>query len=239
MNRLLVTVIICLSIASILAVRIDVYENLTLLNGPKDDASVIMRFLGEGRSLVSSFASYQADVYMHSGVYSNGEKKKKSSDNIMFLMADEINVTEHTHLEGEQLKEIIPWLYYAAEIDPSNVEAYTITGYFLCDRLGKVDEAINFMKEGLRKNPDSWEISAEIGRIYFQHVKNYVLAEQYLSKARKLLKKAPHDKFQERAVLSFLAYTCEELGQNTEARKLFTQLNELFPGGVFERKLIK
>ena len=36
-------------------------------------------------------------------------------------------------------------------------ETYTVTAYWLRERMGKVDEAEQFLREGLRENPDSYE----------------------------------------------------------------------------------
>jgi tetratricopeptide (TPR) repeat protein len=75
--------------------------------------------------------------------------------------------SKHAHLEkdGDE-REILPWLRLSAELDPQRVETYTISSYWLRSRLKKVDEAEKFLREGLRKNPDSYEIYFELGRIY-------------------------------------------------------------------------
>ncbi len=75
--------------------------------------------------------------------------------------------SQHSHLEknGDE-REILPWLRLSAELDPSRVDTYTIASYWLRQRLGKVKEAEQFLREGLRANPDSYEIYFELGRIY-------------------------------------------------------------------------
>jgi tetratricopeptide (TPR) repeat protein len=57
-------------------------------------------------------------------------------------------------------------------------------GYWL-QRLGKSDESMRFMKEGLKNNPDSASISAAIGNLYFRMHKAEE-ALRYLERARKL-----------------------------------------------------
>lgn len=64
------------------------------------------------------------------------------------------------------VREILPWLKLSAELDPNRVETYTVTAYWLRRRLGKVAEAEQFLREGLRANPNSYEILFELGRIY-------------------------------------------------------------------------
>jgi len=67
--------------------------------------------------------------------------------------------------EGSEVREILPWLRLSAELDPQRVETYTVTAYWLRQRMGKVDEAEEFLREGLRANPNSYEILYELGRV--------------------------------------------------------------------------
>lgn len=77
-------------------------------------------------------------------------------------------VTEHTHLQGGDLREILPWLRISADLDPQRVETYTVAAYWLRRQLGKVSEAEEFLREGMRANPDSYEILFELGRLYHE-----------------------------------------------------------------------
>ena len=58
-------------------------------------------------------------------------------------------ITEHTHLEGGNEREILPWLRLSAELDPQRVETYTVAAYWL-RAVGKMVEAEHFLREGLR-----------------------------------------------------------------------------------------
>ena len=78
-------------------------------------------------------------------------------------------ITEHTHLAGGSVREILPWLRISAEMDPQRIETYTVASYWLRKRMGKVNEAEQFLREGLRANPDSCEILHELGRLYFEN----------------------------------------------------------------------
>jgi tetratricopeptide (TPR) repeat protein len=77
-------------------------------------------------------------------------------------------VTRHTHLQGNQEREILPWLKISAELDPQKVETYTVSAYWLRS-MGKVKEAGDFLQEGLRNNPESCEILFELGRLYYEN----------------------------------------------------------------------
>lgn len=78
-------------------------------------------------------------------------------------------VTEHTHLSGGTEREILPWLRLSADMDPQRVDTYTVAAFWLRSKLGKVKEAEEFLREGLRNNPDSYEILFELGRLYLEN----------------------------------------------------------------------
>jgi len=76
--------------------------------------------------------------------------------------------SRHTHLDETEpaaAREILPLLRLSAELDPQRVETYTVAAYWL-RLMGKNDEAIQFLREGLRANPDSHEILFELGASY-------------------------------------------------------------------------
>ena len=68
-----------------------------------------------------------------------------------------------------EVREILPWLRLSASLDPERVETYTVTAYWLRQRMGKVDEAERFLREGLQANPNSYEILFELGRVYSEN----------------------------------------------------------------------
>jgi tetratricopeptide (TPR) repeat protein len=78
-------------------------------------------------------------------------------------------VTEHTHLEAQGTREILPWLRISAELDPHRIETYTVASYWLRNTLGKVDEAEQFLREGLQANPDSYELLFELGSLLYEN----------------------------------------------------------------------
>ena len=79
-------------------------------------------------------------------------------------------VSDHTHLKGGSEREILPWLELSAELDPQRIETYVVTAYWLADRLGKPEEAEQFLRQGLKANPLSYEILFELGKLYDKHL---------------------------------------------------------------------
>lgn len=85
----------------------------------------------------------------------------------------------HTHLdEGGtetahtgQEREILPWVRASAAMDPQRVESYIVASYWLRERMNKVDEAEQFLREGLMANPGNYALLYELGRsaLYSRH----------------------------------------------------------------------
>ena len=76
-------------------------------------------------------------------------------------------------------REMLPWFRLAARLDPSRPETYVVAAYWLSSHLGKINEAEQFLREGLRANPRHAEMLFELGRIAHDHRKD-------ISRARNL-----------------------------------------------------
>lgn len=151
--------------------------------------------LGDGRKLFANHFFTMADVYFHSGYYpsvfdqhsgeqkeiisaSHGNKETEEDEkkedflgrpkNWVDAFGRNFRITQHTHLEQHNEREILPWLRLAAELDPQKVETYTVGAYFLREHLNRPDQAEAFLREGLHHNPDSSEILLEMGRLYYE-----------------------------------------------------------------------
>jgi len=148
---------------------------------------------GDGRRLFANHFFIKADVSLHSGYYpSIFDQRQAPKENALAGVEDSYHeheeemdflgkpkdwierfgrhfeVTKHTHLEGGQEREILPWLRVSAELDPQRVETYTVAAYWLRRHLEKVDEAEQFLREGLRANPASYEILFELGLLNYE-----------------------------------------------------------------------
>jgi hypothetical protein len=91
--------------------------------------------------------------------------------------------TVHTHLQGDTAREMLPWLKLSAEMDPKRIDTYVVAAYWLRTRLNKSGEAEQFLREGLRANPDSYEILLELGRVYAYDKKNSRVARNIWQRA--------------------------------------------------------
>src|SRR3989338_7935905 len=74
---------------------------------------------------------------------------------------------------------MLPFFAIATTLDPYNVEAILTSAYWLNAHFGKLDEAIDVLKKGLKDNPDSWEIAFNLGTFYYKLKKDYAQSETY------------------------------------------------------------
>jgi tetratricopeptide (TPR) repeat protein len=158
--------------------------------------NALSRLLGESRRLFANHFFVKADIYFHSGYYPSlfdqarqAQEQEKAvahggvhpegghEEEADFLKPPKdwidrfgrhFRITEHTHLEGEKAREMLPWLRISADLDPKRVETYIVAAYWLRRGLGKPDEAETFLREGLRANPDSYELLFELGRLAYE-----------------------------------------------------------------------
>jgi tetratricopeptide (TPR) repeat protein len=180
----------CFSLATVLQERVSGWSK----RGESDN--VLKVLLGDGRRLFANQFFVQADVSFHSGYYPSifdqanrpkdtshltakeGEPAAEEHEKQMNFLGpprDWIErfgrhfiIAEHTHLEGNNKSEILPWLKLSAELDPEKIDTYTVAAYWLRD-LGKTKEAERFLREGLLTNPDSYDILFELGRLYYEN----------------------------------------------------------------------
>lgn len=137
--------------------------------------------------------------------------------------------TVHTHLQGVSAREILPWLKLSADMDPTRIDTYVTASYWLRTRLDKPREAEEFLREGLRANPDSYELLLELGRVYFYDEKNSRVArniwELALDKWRRQLSAGQNpDLRSQEEVLGELVRDDEQSG---DLKQLLADLEEL------------
>ncbi|MGZ4962451.1 MAG: tetratricopeptide repeat protein [Limisphaerales bacterium] len=81
--------------------------------------------------------------------------------------------TIHTHLDKPgEAREIMPWLKLSADLDPQKITTYVAASYWLRHDPKHADEAEPFLRQGLRANPDSYEILLELGKYYNENKKD-------------------------------------------------------------------
>ena len=150
--------------------------------------------------------------------------------------------SEHTHLDeggvdgkgATEVKEIMPWLKISAELDVHRVDTYLVTAYWLRNRMHKVNEAEQFLRDGLRANPGNAALLFELGQLYFEsrnqpaQARNLYLAA--LDSWRRENSGNPEpDKFLLSHILSALAKLEKHEGNNAKAIGYFEMLKTISP----------
>ena len=178
---------VCFTLATGIELRAGTWGNRAKSN------NVFSLLFGDGRQLFANQFFTMADVYYHSGYYpSVFDLREEGTKEIVaeshghtdspedelkedFLgkpkdwidrFGRHFRITEHTHLEHSNEREILPWLRLAAEMNPQKIETYTVGSFFMSQHLNRPREAEAFLREGLRNNPNSYEILFELGRLY-------------------------------------------------------------------------
>lgn len=185
--------VVCFSLAALLQPRTVRWRERT------GSESVLALLLGDGRRMFANHFFVKADVYFHSGYYPTIFDQAQAPKDSRHMTAKEGSdeaeeherkmaffgrpkdcierfgrhflITQHTHLAGAQEREILPWLKISAELDPQRIDTYTVASFWLRKELGKPKEAEKFLREGLRNNPNSYELLLELGLLYWEDLK--------------------------------------------------------------------
>ena len=148
----------------------------------------------------------------------------------------------HTHLteggaNGEEkeaeVREILPWMKLSSELDPKRVETYTVTAYWLC-RMGKSNEAEDFLREGLRENPGNPQLLFDLGRLYSESKADSFRARNLWEAGLHNLQNATEDqseqnKFVTEQLLAALAKLEQQANHPSKALALLNRLKGISP----------
>lgn len=185
-------------------------------------ADLLSLFFADARSIIGKSLVTRADSYFHGGVTmectdAHGddpdahEAHDHAQEAVMEEPGDEarhdvgsrdpwawinakVHVQEHRHLEGEELDEIVPWIWAACRAAPNNIEAYTMGWYVLAKMQKQVDQGLAVLEEGIRNNPDNVELEFTKGQCLFSDVKDKAASEAAFMMAReKSLRNAKGD----------------------------------------------
>ena len=199
-------------------------------------------------TIYDNLQSYQTP---HIAEDSGAAKSKNSGDETAFLgptrnwidaFGRQFYPTVHTHLsEGgangvedeSAVREVLPWLKLSSELDPKQVRTYVVAAYWL-RRMGKIDEAERFLRDGLKENPGDPQLLFDLGRLYAEYRHDSNRARHVWEAGLHNLAALP-DKDQEENVyireeiLAALAKLEAQTGNAGKALALLEQLKEVSP----------
>lgn len=141
-----------------------------------------------------------------------------------------------------QVREILPWLKVAQELDPDEPLTYTVAAYWLRRRMGQDREAEMFLREGLKHLPDNPALLFELGRVYAENRKDPQRARNIWLHASKVSQgrentASDEEKFILQEIESRLAVLDENENNRAGAIEHWEQVEKLtpLPGPVAER----
>ena len=118
--------------------------------------------------------SHEGHQHDENGVCDHADEHEKAMDfmgkpnNSLEAFIRHFRITEHTHLENGREREVLPWLKIAIELDPQKIETYTSTAYWLSQKLNRVKDAEQVLREGIRNNPNNPELLFEMGLLQYK-----------------------------------------------------------------------
>ncbi len=232
-----------------------------LLAGNKNYSSDSLNAVfGSTRTALSSYFYDKADLYFHRGI-SEGVAAHKHEEKAIAMHEDhedndhdvELQKTVfepqnpianfyttmdvatvpsgHFHRTGEESKEILPWIYLAIKIDPTNDELYRTIAYWLDQGLGREDLSVQMLDLAQQNLPYNPSIKLEQGMIFLKN-KDDVAALQKFEAALKFINLQPEDQqdpYLKANILLEIAGIYEKQGRTAEALESYQQIHQLFP----------
>jgi len=193
--------------------------------------SVAGALIGESRTALSGYFYEMADQTFHKGV--EHLHKRAFQHRFYQRLAQDISPEKHVHLGGQDVREIMPWLWLAIRSNPQDLELYQVTAFWLSTEMGQPEVALQVLREGQLANPGTYILLLEQARIN--------LREGHFREARRLLNAAlafwpdhlnPNStdaKFDRRSLLLYSALLHEHEGAPAKALAEYAGILALFP----------
>lgn len=122
--------------------------------------------MNDSRVAISQHFFETADLYFHKGA--EHVVKKKFDNDVFQKIRKIVSPPGHLHIEHNNIKEIMPWLWLSIKMNPQNIETYLVTSFWLANAAKKTDLALHVLKEAQLNNPYNYQVQIEIGRIYLR-----------------------------------------------------------------------
>ena len=180
-----------------MACRLQLHERELI--GQAQSGDILQIVLGDAKRMFANHFFIKADVYFHRGYYPDFMQQSYAQGPTEVHIAerhdpgepaeDESKVdflgkpknwidgfgrnfypSHHSHRDAPgEAREILPWLALSADLDPHQTETYRVGAYWLISNMGKINEAEQFLRQGLRANPDSYDILYDLGLLYLEN----------------------------------------------------------------------
>jgi hypothetical protein len=134
----------------------------------------------------------------------------------------------------------IPFYRLLTWADPHFIQGWTVGAAFVGEGGKRVDAALEFLHEGERANPASFEIQTELGRLYLVHRRDLARAERHLTAAARLIPRRALSDLEQEARLDayrWLALLQVEAGRPAAALAVAAAGERFAPGDVTFRHI--
>lgn len=202
--------------------------------GPRTASETILhRIFGSTRAAISHVMVLEADRYFHRGV---PHQRQETAPTFFSVWANDISPQSPDELGKGEIEEIMPWLRFATLSDPTNVEAYLTTAFWL-SREGEHARVLHVLDEAERHNPDDYRILMARGFHLFEGF----MIEGALSSYAKALHQWPFPltptqtqaRLDRAEILSFRGALLEIVGDFKGAIAAYEEVQQLFPDRIF------
>jgi hypothetical protein len=139
-------------------------------------------------------------------------------------------------------EQTIPFYRLMTWADPHFIPGYTVGAFFLADAGRNADQALEFLHEGARHNPTSFEIQVELGHAYLIYKKAPERAIPHLKRAVALVPRRELTEGEQEAHLDtyrWLAYCYVRLRRPAEALRVAREGLRIWPGDITFRTVIR
>lgn len=148
----------------------------------------------------------------------------------------QVHVQAHRELEGMAMVEVLPWFWAACRMSAKNTQAYESGAYVLASVLGKPEEGVRMLQEGIRKNPAKPELDFFLGELFFSKLHDMKRAEAcFVSTREKCLTAQRDDARAEELLLLrlravfYLGYLAKQRGDLDRVRLCLNEAESLAP----------
>jgi tetratricopeptide (TPR) repeat protein len=138
------------------------------------------------------------------------------------------------HLEHAPTEELLPWFRVIAWCNPHFVQVYVDGAYILSWESKRPREAVEFLRQGLRLNPEAIQLYTALGDLYLYNLKKGREAYPYYVAAyeigRRLRNPSEDENLAYRDAFRGLVFVYRQFGNKEWERRLAAEGLEHFPG---------
>ena len=140
---------------------------------------------------------------------------------------------EHLHLEHDDIKEMMPWLWLSLRMNPQDIESFRVTAYWLATAANRWDEAQNVLVEAQQNNPYQYQVQLDRGRLYLRMNQRKQAAQRFDAALRFLPRTTGVDeslvKLETAEILMYRSLLYEAAGETDRSIALLKVIVRLFP----------